>query len=777
MSTSTYGRAPSSSSPDDEFVLSDLIAMIRDEIVWVVGIAAAIIALGVLYAVVATPIYSADALVQVEQPGPAVLGLTPNAQTGAATGAPPTNGEIELMRSRAVIEPVVTQYKLNFSVVPHTVPFLGKFAALFATPGRPAPAWFWMDSDAWGGEVIDVAQIDVPTAYEGQKLTLRALPSGGFALFSPKGEQLLEGTAGQVASANGFTLMIDKFAARPGTEFTVTRANDLAVQAGFASGLTIAEKGKETGIVQIQLDGADPVTTAAILNSVLSSYITQHLAHRQEETTKMLTFLNSEAPKLRDDLQKAEAALAEYQERVGSMQPTAESQTYLQGGLDYGRQIAMLQLQRTQLLQSFTPASPEVRLVDAQLAQLNGQKSQFDARFSRLPVSEQNSVSLQRNVKVAEDVYTALLSKTNELSLEKAGVVGNVRVVDEALVPDSPVRPKRGLIISASVLLGLIAGVLFAYLRRSFFSGIEDPAYIERSLHLPMLGTVTFSPEQGRRDALLSPATASTALGGRLLEALHLQKPGMAPAAARTSGSNSTALATLRGPLLAQGYPHDLAVESLRSIRTALQFGLADAPNNVVAITGPAPSIGKSFLSANLAALFAETGKKVLLIDADLRRGNLGQYFDKLPRTPGLAEVLSGQLDPQKACLPTEVNGLSVICTGGHPPNPSEMLMSNRFRQLLEGYGAQFDLVVVDTPPMLAVTDASIVANLAGMTVMVVRSGRHSSHEMTASLNKLERAGARVIGAVFNAVNPRRNGRYAGEYTYSNLYTREEDAI
>ncbi len=251
----------------------------------------------------------------------------------------------------------------------------------------------------------------------------------------------------------------------------------------------------------------------------------------------------------------------------------------------------------------------------------------------------------------------------------------------------------------------------------------------------------------------------------------RLMRPHNAAPAAVPAGTQTIvppAHAPVR-PLLVKTHPFDTSVEGLRGLRATLQFGLVDAPNRVVAFTSPAPSDGKSFLCANLAALLAETGKRVLLIDADLRRGRLAQYLGRSPNG-GLTELLTGQVDLEVAARATGVEGLHFIAAGAYPPNPSEILTSTRFAEILARFEQQFDLVIVDTPPLLAVADAAIVANIAGSTVLVMRAGAHTERNINESLKKLRRARARLIGGVMNAVPLKNGGRY-GSYDYAYAYT------
>jgi tyrosine-protein kinase Etk/Wzc len=301
--------------------------------------------------------------------------------------------------------------------------------------------------------------------------------------------------------------------------------------------------------------------------------------------------------------------------------------------------------------------------------------------------------------------------------------------------------------------------VLFLFVRRQLSSGVEDPLLVERRLQLPVFGSILFSNEQARlnRGVGRMPLLSSNA-GARGNEA-HM--PAM-----EVLSADATAQAAR--PLLAMYRAQDLSMEALRGVRAVLQFDLSDAPNKVLVVTGPTPGTGKSFVSANLAVLQAESGKRVLLIDGDLRRGLLASDFG-LPNAGGLSELLAGQIEPPCAIRPAGVEGLSFIAAGRYPSNPSELLSSPRLQHLLEEFSAQFDLVIIDTPPVLAVTDANIVSAQAGSTVLVLRPNVQTKRELEETMKRLNRAGARVVGAIFNAMPPRRSEKRS--YQYIHAYT------
>ncbi|PXW22825.1 polysaccharide biosynthesis tyrosine autokinase [Paraburkholderia caballeronis] len=718
---------------EEDVVLGQLLRVIVDDIGWLIGIAAAVVAIAVFYCYVAKPVYSADTQVRVEPADYTSQALT-QTQTGASitsgsSGSLPTDAEIQMIKSRSVVEPVVKQFHLNFSVTPVTVPVLGNLANRLATPGTPSRPWLGLGSFAWGGEVVNVDAVDVAPELEGRKLTLTALDDGRYVVSGPDGARLLEGRVGEAAQGGGVSLLVSRLVARPGTRFTVVRMNDLDAITGFQSAIQVQEQGKQTGVIGISLEDTDPARAADIANALAQSYLREHVATKQADASKMLDFLRSEQPRLKRDLENAEAALTAYQSKSGSINASDEAKIYLEGSVQYEQQISAMQLQIASMLQRFGDEHPVIVAARQQLAQLEGERQKFDTRFRDLPATEVKAVQLQRDAKVAEDIYVLLLNRIQELSVQRVGTGGNVHIVDSAMRPGQPSKPKRVLIVSAAALLGLILGTGFVLLRRNMFKGIVDAEQIERSFHLPVYGLVPLSSEQAA-----------------------LEKRGPAPGGSR-----------LR-EVLANSRPRDLTVESLRSLRTSLQFSMMDAKNRVIVLTGSVPGVGKSFLTANLAVLLAHSGKRVLMIDGDMRRGALERYLGG-PQEGGFSELLSGQIALDEAIRSTEIDNLHFVSCGRRPPNPSELLMSPRLGQYLDGLSKRYDVLLIDTPPVLAVTDAAIIGGHAGSTFLVLRSGMHSEGEIADTLKRLRSAGVNVQGGIFNAVPQRARNSYGYGYT------------
>ncbi len=742
LNTPANNVGPTAQGGEQEgLVLGDLIRLFIEQIWWIVGITVVVVVAALVYVEIATPIYSVDALVQVEQPDntSSPLAQQANALSSLSGTTLPTAAEIQVIESRDVLGPVVHQFKMQFGVEPKTFPVLGSLAHLLGGKGHLSRPWFGLKGYAWGGESVDIDDITVPQQLENVPLLLTVGENDTYELRDPNGNLLLKGAVGQTAHGNGVTMLIKQLVANPGCRFTVTRQNELETIEGFGAGVAVAEQGKQTGVIQISMTGASPDRITALTNAVADSYLKQHIQRKQEDASLMLNFLNEELPGRKAELQAAEQRLSAFQQKSGTFKPSEEANVYLQGAIDYERQIDTLKLQEADLLQRYTREHPVVKSIEEQIAQITAARDKFQERFKSMPIDEANALSLQRDAKVSEDIYVLLLNRVQELQIQRAGTTGNVRILDRAMPPATPIKPKKGMIVAASVFLGIILGALFVFGRKQMSSGIEDPDVIERSMGLPVMGAVPLNAVQVRWD-----------------ESYKRARDG-------------------RRAILAKSLPKDPSVESLRSFRTSLQFALADAPNNLLAMSGPVPGTGKSFVSVNIATLLAEAGKRVLLVDADMRRGHLNEYFNQ-PRFPGLSEALTGTLPVEQVVNQTDIAGLSTIWTGAIPDNPAELLMSPETRNVFETLSNAYDIVIIDTPPVLAVTDATIIGSFAGSSFLVFRHGMHAEREVSGSIKKLTQSGGRVVGAIFNAIPSRvaKYGKYGGgNYHYVYQYDSE----
>ncbi|WP_258223950.1 polysaccharide biosynthesis tyrosine autokinase, partial [Stenotrophomonas sp. HMWF003] len=591
----------------------------------------------------------------------------------------------------------------------------------------------------WGGETLKIHRLDVPRAYVDEPLVLTVIDAkGAFELMDAEGDILLKGKVGEAVQSKGFRLEVAQLRAQPGMRFTVSKLRRLDVVAGLQEEIKVGEQGKESGILRIVYDNSDPVLAQLVVQKVAEAYARQNVDRSSAEAGSQLQFVKDQLPTVRKQVEEAQVAMATYQSRANSVDITMQTKGLLEQEVAVETSIQELRLKQAEMDRNFTREHPAYRALLRQLSDLQGRKDGFRREVNALPDTQQELLRLTRDLQVSNELYTALLNQAQQLDVARAGTVGNVRIVDDAIVDVSkPVKPQKGLIVLVSVLLGALLSSGAAFLLRMLNPGVEDPAQIEE-LGLPVYAAI--------------PLSVSSNL-------LKIQKG---------KGGKTRIVADGRSHLLAAAEPADLAVEALRSLRTSLHFAMMEAKNNVIAISGPRPGVGKTFISANLAAVVAQAGQKVLVIDVDMRKGTLHKVLG-VSHVSGLSDVLAGKLATHDAihAFPG-LEQMHYMTRGDIPPNPSELLMHPRFAAMLEALSAEYDLVIVDTPPILAVTDAAIVSSHAGSTLMVTRFGVNQPKEILLSMKRFEQNGIQVKGAIFNAVEKRATGYYSyGYYEYA----------
>jgi tyrosine-protein kinase Etk/Wzc len=299
------------------------------------------------------------------------------------------------------------------------------------------------------------------------------------------------------------------------------------------------------------------------------------------------------------------------------------------------------------------------------------------------------------------------------------------------LTPDDPVSPNRPKIIALALLGGLFAGVFAAFARKSLRRGIDDPNEIEKMLGVPVYAAIPHSKTQKDLFAELSGKTKKL-------------------------------------PLLAKVSSTDAAIESLRNFRAAMLHSLAKSKNNIVVIAGPTEGMGKTFVSVNLAAIMAASGKRVLLIDGDFRNGHLHRYFD-MGRHNGLSDFIAGHARIDQIVHRGVVENMDFIATGTLVPNPSEILLRPSVGMLLQTLSAQYDLVLIDGTPILPVADSLILGAHAASIYIITRAGATTPGEISECVKRLHQAGLSPKGVLFNDLETK-PGRYGYGYTYGRYH-------
>lgn len=688
-----------------------------------------------------TPIYKTDALLQIQEPNSQLGAL--EAVSGLFETKVPVLAEIEIIKSRKILGEAVRNLKLNLIAEPKYFPMIGRaLARRFENKHKNDVAAAYFDSIdyAWGGEVIVVDTFDTPNELEGKEFTLVAQEQGRFKLLIEE-KLILDGEVGKLATATTdasdmpVSLFVSTLKSRPGTHFIVKKQTERAAFETLRQSLAVSEKGRNSGILEFGLESANPQLAMRILNEIAHIYVRQSVELKSAEAQKTLVFLENQLPTLKDQLEAATSALNEFRTQKGSVDLDTETQSLLQGIVELNTQLTLLQQKRDEARQKFTEAHPSVVAIDKQIARLQDQLKKHDRNIEILPETQQVILRLSRDVKVNTELYTTLLNNAQTLRVAKEGTVGNVRIIDEAYLPVSPIKPNKRLILIVSCALGLMFGIGFVFIRKALHRGIEDPDIIERNLNIPIYATVLHSNDQDKLNQ-------------------QIQK---------NSKNNTKELL-----LLSLKNKDDPAIESLRSLRTTLHFAFLEAQNNIIMITGPSPNVGKSFVSTNLAVMLADADKKILLIDADLRKGVINKLLG-LERSPGLSDIISEEKTVVDSIMTVPDANIDFLATGSIPPNPSELLLHERFGVLLSNLSKQYDHIIIDSPPVLAVTDACIIGRMASVTLMVVKAGIHPMRELTQSVKRLSQAGVPLKGIVFNDV-PQHASKYGYGYKYIYQY-------
>ncbi|MBF9226511.1 polysaccharide biosynthesis tyrosine autokinase [Acinetobacter baumannii] len=691
-----------------------------------------------LYLRITPDIYAVDAMVQVEDSkGAASAALLGDLSkvSGGLTQKSPADPEIEILRSRMVLGQVIHNLNLDIKIKDNQSGLIDKLISQ-----DKSKIEYRHESVVYNNlnASLIIQEFKVPEYYLDKPLKLEFKDVNQFTL-TYKDEVVFNGLLNKKNILNTdkglWQVQLNTQGNLKDHSYTLTKLALPTAVNQFNTIYGVAEKGKMTGVIGLSYLGQDPEHITQVLNNVLNVYHEQNIERKSLESKQTLAFLEKQLPELRKQLEDSEIKFNQFREKYKTVDVNAESELLLKQNIDLEKLKIELQQKQAELSAKYTNDHPLILQIDAQITEINKKIADLNNRLTQLPETQRLYLQLYRDVKVNTELYTSLLNSYQQLKIANAGEIGNVRIIDTAVEPVKPIKPKKLIVLILSIFVGGFIGVLIALLRKMMRSGVNDSTQIENELDLPVYATVPRSPIQETRMSILKKKKSI--------------------------------------PILAVKSSDDIAIESLRSIRTAIHFALTSAKNNIIMITGPSPEVGKSFISTNLATIFAQSNKRVLLIDADMRRGYMHKYFD-VDVKPGLSELLSGQADLQKVLHKTQVTNLDVITRGKSPTNPSEMLSSTQFKDLLEKFQTQYDHIIIDTPPVLAVTDGIIISQYTGVNLIVARYAKSHMKELELTVNRFEQAGVKVNGFILNDIQRSSGGGYGYNYAYAYKAQKED---
>lgn len=707
---SSLANNKASPQDSDEIDLGRIIGELFDHRKLIIAVTSVITFFALLYVLLATPVYQANALIQIEQKqGNAILNslsqMLPDSQPQSAP-------EISLLQSRMILGKTIDDLNLQYRIEEKHFPIIGAgLSRLF---------------DGNDGSIV-VKKIDIPNnGDETQDITLKILDDKKYQVDIDS--ETIIGTIGTTLSKNGFSILVEQINAEPGTEFLIKYETKLKKIDDLQKKFSVIDQGKDTGMLSLTLTGDDPKLIREILNSISQNYLAQNVERQAAQDAKSLDFLNEQLPKVRSDLDLAEDKLNNYRKQKDSVDLTMEAKSILDQIVNVDNQLNSLIFREAEVSQLYTKEHPTYKALMEKKKTLQDEKAKLSKRVSTMPSTQQEVLRLSRDVESGRAIYLQLLNRQQELNIAKSSAIGNVRIIDQAITEPKPIQPKSLLIVAAGLLFGLFISVGIVLIKVFLRRGIESPEQLEE------MGINVY---------------ASIPVSEWL-----------------TKNSNKIKLKKNESEkLLAIENPADLAVEAIRSLRTSLHFAMMEAKNNVLMISGASPNAGKTFISTNLSATIASTGKKVLFIDADLRKGYVHKMLGSL-NVNGLSEILSGQSSVENVIEKIPAASFDYIGRGQIPPNPAELLMHPRFETLLVWASKNYELVIIDTPPILAVTDAAIIGRYAGTTLLVARFEENTAKEIAVSVKRFEQSGVIVRGCILNGVVKKASSYYGYGYNH-----------
>lgn len=681
-----------------------------------------------LYAFLATPVYRADALIQVE--GKQDNSLLKNLKQFGSEMSPDVQPEILLLKSRMILGATVDELGLAQHVTQRTFPVVGGL---------------WARLQGRKPETIDFGWLQLPPVKDKPRtLVLTVLEKGAYRL---EGDNFYaEGMEGKPFEKEGVSLLVSKLNAPTGTQFTLQTRPRLEAINLLSTQFSVVESAKQSGVLTLTLTGTDPDRIALVLNRIANNYLQQNIARQEAQDARSLAFLQQQLPKIRSELDLAEERLNQYRKQRDSVDLSLEAKSVLEQIVNIENQLNELTFREAEISQLFKKDHPNYRALREKRQTLEQERSRLNQRVAAMPSTQQDILRLSRDVESGRTIYLQLLTRQQELNISRSSAIGNVRIIDSAVTQPDPIKPRKALVIVFGILLGLILSVGLVLVRMALRRGINTADQLE-GLGVQVMATLPRSAWLWKKTNLRRKRAFGTRWKHRITDV----------------------------PFLPVDRPADIFVEAVRGLRTSLHFTLQDAANRIVMISGPTQDCGKTLVSTSLAAIEAQAGLRVLFIDADMREGYVHNVFGLTNHT-GLSGVLDGKCECQEAIQRYEKGNIDVLTCGPVPLRPSELLMSERFRAVMTWANEQYDLVILDTPPVLAVTDASVAAPVAATSLLVARFAKTSLKEMENSIKRLQQTGAYINGTVLNDVVKSAALYYRagyGHYEYGQSPTRQ----
>lgn len=686
-----------SSAASDEIDLLALFKILKSSYLKIGFFTLFFIVIGAAYSFLATPIYQANATLQYDKMSQVSLLDQMSDVMPFANSNSQVDSEIEVIKSRMVLGKTVADLNLDTQVEP-----AGFFDRL------------------WGDKAsVAISLYSLPEHLIGEPAILTYLGENRYTLHIDN--QTVEGKVGELLKQDEISLLVSSINAEVGQEFTLSKNARYSTIENLRKTLAIAEVGKGTGIISLEIKGADKAENVQILNSIIQNYVDQNTERKKEVTNNTLLFLDEYLPKVKTKLDNYENQLNAFRKKNESIDLSLEAKSALDSALQVEEKLNELTFKEVEIQQLYTRNHPAYQSLLDKRQKLLREKEKISKNIQKLPNTQQQIVRLTRDVESEQAIYNQLVAKQQELSVLNSGITADVRIIDSAESQPNAVAPKKSLILVLATILGFIVGCAYVIAREFFNNKIKGTEDID-ALGVNVYATIPFSNYEKK------------------LIAAGNKRP------------------------LALENPADTAVEAIRSLRTSVYFSVMNQGNNLVMISSASPGVGKSFVTSNMAVVLANAGKKVLLIDTDLRKGRIHKAFGLSNKT-GLSEYLAQQDITQPVIHRGVIENLDVICRGKNVTHSSELLMGERFKHLLDTVKGQYDIVVIDTAPILAITDSAIIGKYVGTSLLIAYYGVNTVKDVELSLKRFKQNDIEITGVILNGIDAKSDDyNYVYEY-------------
>ena len=721
-----------------------LLALLRG---WKIILTCALLglALGVTYSRYVQPTYQTDALLQIDEKskGIAALGADISDLVGESTSAAET--ERELINSRMVLEPVIDKLHLDIEVSNKEIDTFDHITqSIIPTQTSTEKGVFLKTPNG----LVHISKFEVPRLYQNRPFTITKT-NNGFEL-TVENNDIVEsykgnvGTTTTIATPEGkINIIVDSLPSIGHSINLIKLSKPLAIDS-IVKNLIVTERGKQTGIVQLTFTGDDQQQVSRVLANIVQSYVNQNLSRGSEQTTTTIKFMESQIPQLKQKLQQSEEAFNKFREQYGTIDVSKEAEILLNESAQIERQLSELKLKQAELLTYYTAEHPLVIQINDQLAVLNNRRQEIKQTVTRMPEVQREFLQLSQDMDINREIYLAMLKNYEQLKIARAGEIGYVRVVDMPMSTFEPIAPRKPIIWALSFILGSLLGSVLALIRSLMRNTVKDPERLEGKTGIPVIATIP-----------------------RSKTSINLMK----------NNKNSRRL-------LAMVDHEGLSYEAIKSLRTSLMFAMppvskiasifgdllkdkASKQGKIIVISGEAPGIGKSFISSNLAETFSQLNKKVLIVDGDMRRGELHKIFT-ISQSNGLGDYLTeNNPNLENFVHPTSFEFIDFMPRGKHPNNPASLLSTDKFSDMLVQLVAIYDYIIIDTPPVLAVSDAIITAQYADKVIMVTRYNKSIEGQLAYAVKQIQKANITVDGIVLNDMIQGITSKYSYHYSYA----------